>query len=70
MPGPTRRPPGFLGESRLAVLQAERVIGVQHTEMGRMYQLLARGRVSLFHTASDALSLVAQLDRGPTCGWS
>ncbi len=53
----------FLGESRLAVLQAERVIGLQHTEMGRMYQLLARGRISLFHTAADALSLVAQLDR-------
>lgn len=53
----------YLGESRLAVLLAERILGVQYTDMGRMYQLIARGRMSVFHTADDALSLVAQLDR-------
>ncbi|MFK7604209.1 hypothetical protein ACI3L1_18595 [Deinococcus sp. SM5_A1] len=52
-----------LGESRLAVLLAERILGMQNTEMGRMYQLMARGRMSVFGTADEARSLVAQLDR-------
>lgn len=52
-----------LGESRLAVFLGERILGLQNTEMGRMYQLLARGRMSVFGTAAKALSLVAQLDR-------
>lgn len=52
-----------LGESRLAVLISERVLGMQNTKMGRMYQLLARGRMSVFGTAKQARSFVAQLDR-------
>ncbi|MFC3861889.1 hypothetical protein ACFOPQ_14065 [Deinococcus antarcticus] len=41
----------------------EGVLGVQDTDMGRMVQLLARGRASIYHTVDNAASLSAQLDQ-------
>lgn len=51
-----------LGETRLQTFVQQELLGQQDTEMGPMYQLLAKGRFLATGTAGNASTLSAQLD--------
>lgn len=52
-----------LGIERGGYLMKQKIIGYQDTDMGPVIQLLARGRISLYHKSDDGVALPNQVDQ-------